>query len=207
MLLHQLPTRQDALRVRVWRRLQAIGAVNVRNACWCLPDTEQAHEDFQWCVKEIAAAGGEAMICRSALVEGMTNEQIRKLFQADRNADYAAVVAEARLVAAAVSADDRESLDRQAAKLRRSVAAIVAIDHGAAGGRAAAEQAVARLERRVAERRTTTAEALGDLHPWRRAVGRHGSPELTSASTGWPAPGSSSAMSIARPDFATSPLL
>ena len=154
MLLNQLPAKQDSLRVRVWRRLQTVGSVNVRNACWCLPDTAQAREDFQWCVQEIIAAGGEAMICRSSLVDGMTNDQVFALFRTARDADYATLVAEARAVADAVSAEDREALGRQAAKLRRSLDAIVAIDHGQAGGRAAAEQAVTKVEQATAQRAT-----------------------------------------------------
>lgn len=162
MLMNQLPARQDALRVRIWRRLQAVGAVLVRNACWCLPDTAQAREDFQWCVQEITAGGGEAMVCRSALVEGMTNDQVLGLFRAARDADYAAVATEAQTIADAVSAEDRDAVGRQAAKLRRSLDAIVAIDHGRAPGRRAAEQAVARVEQAAAARRGGVA-ALADL--------------------------------------------
>jgi hypothetical protein len=151
LLLSQLPPKQDALRVRVWRRLQNIGAVMIRNACWCLPDTSQSAEDFQWCVKEIAAAGGDALVCRSALVEGMTNQQVLGLFQAARDADYAALAHEVRSVLDALSAEDRESNLRRASKLRRQLEAIVSIDHGAAGGRAEAERQLIQLERALSK--------------------------------------------------------
>ena len=44
------------LRVKVWRRLQALGAVAVKNAVYALPAGEQAQEDFEWLAKEIVEA-------------------------------------------------------------------------------------------------------------------------------------------------------
>jgi hypothetical protein len=149
LLVHQLPPKQDALRVRVWRRLQAMGSVAIKNACWCLPDTPASREDFQWCVQEIAAGGGEALICASQLVEGMTNEQVIALFRAARDADYANLVTDIRAVTDAAPDGDHEALARQAARLRKQFDAIVAVDHGGATGRGAAEQAITRIERLV----------------------------------------------------------
>jgi hypothetical protein len=60
LLIHQLPPKPDYFRVKIWRRLQRIGAVAIKNSVYVLPHTEQASEDFQWLRREIVAAGGEA---------------------------------------------------------------------------------------------------------------------------------------------------
>ena len=46
LLVHQIPAKPAYLRVKVWRRLQSIGAVAVKNAVYALPAGEQAQEDF-----------------------------------------------------------------------------------------------------------------------------------------------------------------
>ncbi|MDB5611785.1 MAG: chromate resistance protein, partial [Bradyrhizobium sp.] len=37
LLIHQLPAKPAYLRVKIWRRLQALGAVAVKNAVYALP--------------------------------------------------------------------------------------------------------------------------------------------------------------------------
>ena len=40
LLVHQLPAKPAYLRVKIWRRLQGIGAVAVKNAVHALPMSE-----------------------------------------------------------------------------------------------------------------------------------------------------------------------
>jgi hypothetical protein len=75
LLMHQIPAKPDYLRVKLWRRLQRLGAVPIRNAVWALPATEEAREDFQWLLREIEADGGDAVICEAYFVAGLTGEQ------------------------------------------------------------------------------------------------------------------------------------
>src|SRR6185295_8880094 len=100
LLVHQIPAKPAYLRVKVWRRLQSIGAVAVKNAVYALPAGEQAQEDFAWLLREIAEGGGEAMICEARLVDGLTDEEVRGLFTAARDQDYDALAKEARALAA-----------------------------------------------------------------------------------------------------------
>src|SRR2546430_8904573 len=48
LLLHQIPRQPDYLRVKVWRRLQRLGAVSIKNAVYALPRSEERNEDLQW---------------------------------------------------------------------------------------------------------------------------------------------------------------
>src|SRR5215204_4308245 len=69
LLIHQLPPKPTNLRVRIWRKLQKLGAVAIKNSVYVLPATEKAHEDFQWLKQEIESAGGEASAFNAASVE------------------------------------------------------------------------------------------------------------------------------------------
>ena len=43
LLIHQLPPKPTNLRVRIWRKLQKLGAVAIKNSVYVLPATEKAH--------------------------------------------------------------------------------------------------------------------------------------------------------------------
>src|SRR5439155_373840 len=60
LLIHQIPPKPGYLRVKVWRRLQALGAVAIKNSVYALPNTDDAREDFEWVLREIVKEGGEA---------------------------------------------------------------------------------------------------------------------------------------------------
>src|SRR5262245_37902091 len=96
LLIHQLPAKPAYLRVKIWRRLQALGAVAVKNAVHALPTSEHSHEDFEWLLKEIHDAGGEAVICEARFIDGLSDADVRELFNAARDADYAEIAEEAR---------------------------------------------------------------------------------------------------------------
>ncbi len=81
LLIHQLPPKPDYFRVKIWRRLQAIGAVAIKNSVYVLPFNDEAMEDFQWLRREITAGGGEATVCRASFVDGMSDRQMEALFR------------------------------------------------------------------------------------------------------------------------------
>ncbi|MEZ4425428.1 MAG: chromate resistance protein [Gemmatimonadota bacterium] len=73
--------RRSCLRVKVWRRMQQIGAVALKNAAWVLPADDAAREDFEWLMREIEADGGGALQCDSRLLPGLSPEQVAALAQ------------------------------------------------------------------------------------------------------------------------------
>jgi len=150
LLIHQLPAKPAYARVKVWRRLQALGAVTVKGAVYALPANTETQEDFAWLAKEIVEAGGEAMICEAALVEGLSDHEMQGLFDQARDEDYAKIAAEAREIATRRSEDmtDRELAETasQVARLRKQLDAVVAIDFFGANGRLAAQGLVSGLE-------------------------------------------------------------
>ena len=60
LLIHQIPPKPNYFRVKIWRRLQRLGAVAIKNSVYVLPRNEQMQEDFQWVIREIAEGGGDA---------------------------------------------------------------------------------------------------------------------------------------------------
>ncbi len=152
LLLHQLPARPAYQRVKLRRRLQALGAVPVKKTVQALPANEQTLEDFQWIAKELEAAGGDAFVCEARLVEGVTDAQLRALFDQARDADYSIVTKEATACQRLVSGHRRPSANALATaraavpRLRKYLAEIGAIDFFGANGHAAAEIALRELE-------------------------------------------------------------
>lgn len=150
LLIHQLPAKPAYVRVKIWRRLQALGAVTVKNAVYALPASDDSREDFAWLAKEIEEAGGEAIVCEAALVEGLNDHELKGLFDTARDKDYGRIADEARAVAARLSgeASNGELADAaaQTARLRKQLDAVVAIDFFGANGRLPAQGLVSGLE-------------------------------------------------------------
>jgi hypothetical protein len=150
LLIHQLPAKPAYFRVKIWRRLQGLGAVAVKNAVYALPANEQTHEDFEWLLKEIVEGGGEAMVCEARLIDGLSDQEVRALFNAARDADYEALAKEARLLAAipvaemtvAQQAEARAKLE----KLKSRSLEIVAMDFYGANGRETVDGLLAMLD-------------------------------------------------------------
>src|SRR5215470_14463750 len=99
LLIHQLPPEPAYLRVKVWRQLQSLGAVSLKNSVYVLPSRDDTREDFQWLLRKIVAEGGEATLVEARIVDGFTDSELEALFQAARDADYHAIAEEARSVA------------------------------------------------------------------------------------------------------------
>jgi len=86
LLIHRLPPKPDYLRVKVRRRLHGIGAAALKNSVYVLPHSEDSLEDFQWLATEIRAEGGEAIICDTAFVDGISDEEIQAMFHPEEPA-------------------------------------------------------------------------------------------------------------------------
>lgn len=151
LLIHQIPPKPDYFRVKIWRRLQRVGSVAIKNSVYVLPKSDQTLEDFQWLVREIAEGGGDASLCEAGFVEGLSDQQIEALFRAARDADYAAIADEARALnkkhrPRRADEDARSELETDAARLRRRLAEVTAIDFFDSLGRQTAEGLVSSVE-------------------------------------------------------------
>ncbi|MGE0666057.1 MAG: chromate resistance protein ChrB domain-containing protein [Sphingomonadales bacterium] len=140
-LLHQLPAKPPYLRVKIWRRLQAIGAVPLKNAVHVLPRREETEAAFRDLLTEITANGGEAVLIDARMVEGQSDAELRNLFDAARDADYDDLAQAARQLLETGPASGTEI-----AKLQRRLSEIVRLDFFGAHGRQGAEAALRELD-------------------------------------------------------------
>jgi hypothetical protein len=152
LLIHQLPSKPAYMRVKLWRRLQGLGAVPIKNAVHVLPASEQSREDFEWLRKEIIESHGEAIICEARLVEGLTDTQVRGLFNIAREGEYNEIADEIRGLSAKLAvADSREELKAHLGRLKNRHLQNVAMDFFGANGRETADGLIDALEKDFSE--------------------------------------------------------
>jgi hypothetical protein len=169
LLIHQLPAKPAYARVKVWRRLQALGAVTVKGAVYALPANAETGEDFAWLAKEIVESGGEAIVCEAALVDGLSDLGLQALFDAARDEDYQRIATEARELLARLADELPDGalsdIANQAARLRKQLDTVVAIDFFGADGREPAEGMVSGLEARLQRKETDVSAERTDSGP------------------------------------------
>jgi len=159
VLIHQIPPKPPYLRVKVWRRLQALGAVPIKNSVYVLPNTDDAREDFEWVLREIRQEGGEASLCEARLVDGLTDAEVQTSFQTARERDYRALATEVRQWAQqtlpprarAIAPEKRAAIDAAVTRFRKRLADISRVDFFGAPGREAVEGLLAGLEDRLGD--------------------------------------------------------
>jgi hypothetical protein len=157
LLIHQVPASPPYLRVKVWRRLQKIGAISVKGSVYALPRSDQGIEDFHWVAREILEAGGDASVCEATFIEGVTNNDIVALFQKARDEDYRELDEELSAIDRELKASQKDGdlatsgMASRVSKLRQRLSDIQAIDFFSSPARSQAESLVSRIETRIRE--------------------------------------------------------
>jgi len=151
LLIHQIPAKPTYLRAKIWRRLQQIGAVPLKQAVYAMPRQEENLEILTWIAQEIVTGGGEAMLLEAKLLSGLDDGQVSELFRQARRADYAVILAEANQLRKRWQGQPPEAhgageFRAALGNLRKDLAAIAAIDFFPIPERAQAETALAELE-------------------------------------------------------------
>lgn len=169
LLIHQIPPKPNYFRVKIWRRLQKVGAVAIKQSVYVLPDNGLAYEDLHWIVKEISEGGGTASLSRTVFLEGLSNEQIESLFQVARNDEYAKIVKDTQ----SFVKDSTESLEnsgslvlkkkRELSRIQNRFNEIAAIDFFDASGRVAAENILMGCDALLRETKDNVTFATTDL--------------------------------------------
>jgi hypothetical protein len=154
LLAHQLPAKPSNARVKAWRRLQQVGAVQARSAVYVLPNSEQCREDFEWIRADIVAMGGEAIVFAADTVNREGDAELVEMFRRARDADYDAIARAAGKAASTVRRGGTRAPSDAAARvvrqLRERYTALRAIDFFHAPRGDAAGDALTSLEERLA---------------------------------------------------------
>ncbi len=80
-----LPAAQSPERVKIWRRLSGIGAIQLKTSLYILPDSDENREHFQWLGSEVEAMKGQAVLLKTEKMENIKDEEIIRLFHNDRD--------------------------------------------------------------------------------------------------------------------------
>ncbi len=172
LLIHQIPAKPAYFRAKIWRRLQQLGAVAIKQSVYAMPRQEQTLEDLTWIVKEISDGGGEATMIEARFLEGLNDQQVIGLFNAARGSDYEKILAEAQTLLGDWRCQSGESATDcllefrgRLEKLRKQFAEVVRIDFfKKTTKQLQAESALNDLETTLIEHRSTelTTPSKGD---------------------------------------------
>lgn len=109
-------------RVKIWRRLQAIGALALgKNALYVLPARRSLLSAFEAILEEARRVKGDAVIFTATVISGYRDEQICALFERDRAAEYESLMAKVRALDSATenhkAANGAEALAQRARRV------------------------------------------------------------------------------------------
>jgi hypothetical protein len=144
LFMPTIPAKPASIRVKIWRRLQAIGAIGLRGSVYALPNREECVEVFEWVSRELRELGGQASICEGRFLDEATDDDIERRFIDARSADYAEIADAAKklvkkLDAKRIAPEQIAAITDQHAKLAQRLAAVAAIDFLHVPGREAVE--------------------------------------------------------------------
>jgi hypothetical protein len=132
VLMVSLPPHPSSLRVRVWRKLRALGAVALKKSVYLLPFTPENLEHFQWLTQEVQKARGDATLLKVDQIETMTRAEVIRRFQEAREQDYRELAARYRRLAPRLPRGARgrsaARRDDELARLAREVERVREID-------------------------------------------------------------------------------
>jgi hypothetical protein len=165
LFVHQLPARPTSLRVRVWRRLQQMGAIAVKQAAYVLPDTPSQREDFEWLKTEIEGAGAAASVFAASLVDRFEDDALVDQFRASREAAYGELARDAERLLTRIAGKRRHvgaAAPRRALhQLRERLAAAERVDFFGGAGRDRVLTLVGEIESLAAPGGAATATRSG----------------------------------------------
>lgn len=93
---YSIPSSNAKARMRIWRRISASGAVQLKTGLQILPNRDDLLESMTWLIGEVNALGGEALAVQCVQIEGMEDDQIEKLFQIQIDPDFLQIQNETR---------------------------------------------------------------------------------------------------------------
>jgi hypothetical protein len=152
LFLYGLPTQSKTARVNLWRKLKKFGALQ-RISAYILPDEPTHLERFQWLAKQVRDEGGEASVVQTTQIDGLEDQEIVRLFQTERDADYKQLTADVQ-AALKVAKKGSPSFAAAMEKLQRRFQEIKAIDYFDSPKAKSVEDLLQRAAARETERRS-----------------------------------------------------
>jgi len=161
-LITSLPTENATARMRAWRSLKASGAAVLRDGVYLMPEREDCQSTLDGVAADVRAAEGTALVVR---LEEPNDGDFVTLF--DRSADFANLLTDIATAREGLSPDTANEALKQARKLRKAFANLVAIDFFPGEAQKQAGEALCDFEQRAA-----WALSPDEPHPVHEAIAR-----------------------------------
>jgi Protein ChrB, N-terminal len=148
-----------SVRVQVWRRLRALGALYLQQSACLLPDQDRTRREVRRLLERVRAAGGTGRMLGVEVPARDEHAGLIAELNAARDIEYAEVVERTPALLAELASEtargrftyaEVEESEADLARFRSWLAKITARDYFDAPGRAAAEAAIAECERALA---------------------------------------------------------
>lgn len=135
------------------------GAIALKTSTYLLPDEPHHRERFQWLAQQVREGGGDATLIYATDIEGTSDEEIVRMFNAARAEDYAAFVGE---IEALIAGNRRKPGGNFSAELERFATRFEEIRQLDYFNAPKAEEARMQLERarRLHDKKTRTLPTL-----------------------------------------------
>jgi len=143
-LILSLPTENATVRMRAWRALKAAGAAVLRDGVYLMPDRAACRTTLDSIAVDVIAAGGHADVLNIAEADAA-----RMLPLFNRDADFAALLAEIAVATAGLNAQSAVDAQKHARKLRKAFAALVEIDFFPTAAQLKTDTALRTLEQAI----------------------------------------------------------
>lgn len=140
-LITSLPTENATVRMRVWRALKSSGAAALRDGVYLMPDHAKCRSSLEAISTDITASGGKALLVGLMPTQSTNFES---LF--NRNAEYAALLADMGAARADLTLERVPEVLRQTRKLGKALASTCDIDFFPGEARRQAEAAWRELQ-------------------------------------------------------------
>ena len=88
LFLPQIPSSPSSLRVTVWRKMRAIGAIGLQNGVWILPNTQTHTAALQELRAELAKNKADGFLFVARNLVGEADHEIIERFRQDRDEEY-----------------------------------------------------------------------------------------------------------------------
>jgi hypothetical protein len=125
--------------------------MSIKNSIYVLPFTKETYEIFQWLRQEIIAQKGDAMIVKTATIEGINDQDIIEKFQSVRDKNYQEIISnslklkkdiEVSMKKGNVSTAQKENYETELKKLKLRLNEIISLDYFHAPNREKAVKAI-----------------------------------------------------------------
>ena len=85
---YTLPSEPSRLRVKAWRNLKKLGAVNIQQSMWILPFSEESYAALSLISQELEKNAGEVILMQSVFMEEKYEQTVILHFNKAREIEY-----------------------------------------------------------------------------------------------------------------------